>query len=866
MKRTTKIIVSALLCVCLVASFCATLIGCKDKEGEGRYSYNTSLSVFPTNWNPHIYQTDTDSTVLGYITSGFYTFDYNSDKDGYVVVPDMATGEPVDVSANYVGSEWGIAEGETARAWEIPLRKDLKWENGEAITAQSFVNSLQLLLQPNTYNYRANTVYQGNFVITNAQDYMYGGTHAYLDNMINDTLDNYVAMSDFTYDEETGVATANGHDYAVKFDSPTAWSSDTLTAYYQAGYDIYFYDKLVMEGEGDEAALAPAEDAKDMYVEMKKNEGKDGAIVLTKEYIEFLQDLTARLHGYMTAEEYAASEIKNEDGTVDKVGDYAYQEWQELAFIGKDYDEVDFNTVGIKALDNGNLLIILEKPLSGFYLKYNLSSTWLVNEKLYKSCETWTNGVYSNSYGTSASTSMSYGPYKLTAFQMDKTIAFEKNGNWYGYNDEANKNLYQTTNINITYISGEDTRRNAFLKGEIDEYGLTATDMETYATSSSIYYTAGESTFFMALNPNPTAYAGTTKAILNILEFRQALSFATNRAQFALATSPTNSAAYGIFSSLIISDPETGTAYRTTEEAKDVLIEFWGLSDDVGEGKKYATKDEAIASITGYDLAQAKEKFNIAYDKAVEQGIMTADDKIEIIIGTPNATSSFYNNGYNFFVNAFTEAVKGTKLEGKLTFKLDSTLGNDFATALQTNSVDMLFGVGWTGSALDPYYLLSAYTDPSYQYDSAWDTKSAMVDITFEGLTDRTDLNGKTVRMSLYDWTMKAILGETCTGTVINADGTEGEKISISAGTTAENALRLKILAACEGALLLQYDMIPLIDDNSASLKGYKINYYTENYVYGVGRGGVKYMTYNYDDAEWAEYVKDNGGTLNYEK
>ncbi len=862
MKRTTKIIVSALLCVCLVASFCATLIGCKDKEGVGRYSYNTSLSVFPTNWNPHIYQTDTDSIVQNYTASGFYTFDYNATKDGYVVVPDMATGDPIDVSADYVGSEWGIDDGETARAWEIPLRKDLKWENGEAITAQSFVNSLQLLLQPKTYNYRANTVYQGNFVITNAKDYMYGGTHAYLDNMISGDED-YVDMTEFKYNAETGVAEANGHDYAVKFGSTTTWdSSNSLTTYYNLGYNLYFYDKLVVEGEGEEAAWVPAEDAKDMYVEMKKNEGKDGEIVLTKAYIEFLQDFVARMHGFMTVEEYAA-----------EAGDYAYVEWQELAFVGKDYDAVDFDTVGIKALDNGNLVIILEKPLSGFYLKYNLSSTWLVNEKLYKSCEKWTDGVYSNSYGTSASTYMSYGPYKLTAFQMDKNIAFEKNSNWYGYNDEANKNLYQTTNINITYISGEDTRRNAFLKGEIDEYGLTASDMEKYATSSSIYYTAGESTFFMALNPNPASYTATadgkanaSKAILNVLEFRQALSFATDRAQFALATSPTNSAAYGVFSSLIISDPETGTAYRTTEEAKDVLLDFWGLADDVGEGKKYATKDDAIASITGYDLAQAKEKFNAAYDIAIDQKLMDPEDTIEITIGTPNATTSFYNQGYNFFVNAFTEAVKGTKLEGKLTFKLDSTLGNDFATALQTNSVDMLFGVGWTGSALDPYYLLSAYTDPSMQYDSAWDTKSEMVSISFEGLTDRKDLNGKTVKMSLYDWTMKVIMGEACEGTIVNADGTDGEKVSIEAGTTAENALRLKILAACEGALLMRYDMIPLIDDNSAALKGYKINYYTENYVYGVGRGGVKYMTYNFDDADWAKYVKDNGGTLNYEK
>ena len=58
--------------------------------------------------------------------------------------------------------------------------------------------------------------------------------------------------------------------------------------------------------------------------------------------------------------------------------------------------------------------------------------------------------------------------------------------------------------------------------------------------------------------------------------------------------------------------------------------------------------------------------------------------------------------------------------------------------------------------------------------------------------------------------------------------------------------------------------MLPLIDDASAALKGMKINYYTETYIYGVGRGGVKYMTYNYDDAEWAEFVKSNNGLLQY--
>ena len=66
----------------------------------------------------------------------------------------------------------------------------------------------------------------------------------------------------------------------------------------------------------------------------------------------------------------------------------------------------------------------------------------------------------------------------------------------------------------------------------------------------------------------------------------------------------------------------------------------------------------------------------------VISGLVKEDDVIEIIIGLP-ATTSAYVNGYEFIVNNYTEAVKGTKLEGKLTFKKDDTIGNAFGDALR---------------------------------------------------------------------------------------------------------------------------------------------------------------------------------------
>ncbi|NLZ75071.1 MAG: hypothetical protein GX914_01050 [Erysipelotrichia bacterium] len=58
--------------------------------------------------------------------------------------------------------------------------------------------------------------------------------------------------------------------------------------------------------------------------------------------------------------------------------------------------------------------------------------------------------------------------------------------------------------------------------------------------------------------------------------------------------------------------------------------------------------------------------------------------------------------------------------------------------------------------------------------------------------------------------------------------------------------------------------MIPINLDASAALKGMRVKYYTEEYIFGVGRGGVQYYTYAMNDAEWNAYVAEQGGTLDY--
>jgi hypothetical protein len=165
--------------------------------------------------------------------------------------------------------------------------------------------------------------------------------------------------------------------------------------------------------------------------------------------------------------------------------------------------------------------------------------------------------------------------------------------------------------------------------------------------------------------------------------------------------------------------------------------------------------------------------------------------------------------------------------------------------------------VGWTGSTFDPYGLMEAYTKSSYQYDPAWDTSAAKLTI---------ELDGVKYTASVIDWTY------AMTGTPVTCEF-EGELALEGVGTLSKGTIVLDpavttsnklILAALENCVLQNYDFIPLMGDSGATLKGMQIEYFLEDEVFPLGRGGIKYMTYNMTDAEWDAFVAEQGGTLNY--
>ena len=104
----------------------------------------------------------------------------------------------------------------------------------------------------------------------------------------------------------------------------------------------------------------------------------------------------------------------------------------------------------------------------------------------------------------------------------------------------------------------------------------------------------------------------------------------------------------------------------------------------------------------------------------------------------------------------------------------------------------------------------------------------------------------------------------------------EGEEVTMTwqawsscmAGTgkyaNASNETKLAILAGIEENFLEQYYCIPLCTYTACSMLSYKLNCHTEVYSIMYGFGGLRLMNYNYSDAEWADYVASQGGTVGY--
>lgn len=808
----------------------------------GNYTYKTQASTLPSGWNPHTYQTADDSVPLDYITSSLYTTIFNDashklegkeDFDGFVIVPDMAAAMPVDVTEEVKAAhpEFNIPESATSGyAWKVTLRDDLVWDDGTPIVAQDFVDSLERVLRPELLNYRASDYSRGSYAVVNAENYALAGSSSYNDNGVLG-----IQIADMTKNDEGQYVTAEGKLVYIAVDYALDWcGGKTLKNYVDNYGEQYFgletWDELA--AQADSTGLVPCTD-----------------------------ENLALLSGVTTTN-------ANWGETDDDLFNY-------LAIVDQTFEAgYSFDNVGLFATGDRELTFVYKNALDGFYLlTYAMSTTYLVKTDLYDELltetETASGSVWSNTYNTSAETSPSYGPYIISDFQRDKSIHFKKNEKWHGWNnqdfyyvdptDGETYQMYQSTDIDYQYVKESATARQMFLAGQLMTYGLQSEDFDQYRNSEYYYTTPAETIFFLLFNGYESVIndreaaedfdTTTTDLQVQMLEsFRRACAVSIDRELMAATVSPQRTGGYAFLGNTYVYDPENALFYRDSDQAKMALVDFYSINLDDYNGDLTA----AVNAITGYDPETAKELFAKAYDEAIEKGYITdedgdgiSDQTVTMVYAMSGEVSDFFEKTFAFLNSSLNGAAAGTGFEGKIAITPSAPLGNAWSDNLRSGIMDTQLA-GWSGSRMDPFSMSDTWTDPDSAYWGKW------YDANLYNMT--LTIDGAEITMSVRDWAL-CLNGKMTTIDGVDYNFGDGQ-------TDVEN--RLTILAAIERHMLTAYNCVPIMQDGSGFLLTQQAYYVVDEYNPIMIRGGVAYLKYNYDDAEWAQFVADQGGILQY--
>ena len=821
-----------LIAMVLVVVLCASVLtACKKDKGNGdgnvtkpgtgwedpkMYTMREYTAQMPSQWCTILSSDNVNNTMESYFTSAFYEFNYKFDANGKIVpgaytVEYSAATKLEDVTKKYAGKYGLAADAEKGQAFAMTLRNDLKWDDGTPIKAADFVYTMMQQLSPKYLFATASNYYSGNYVIHNAQNYVKQGQKGWFDNG-NMNL----AYSDLALGAD-GKYTLKGNECTIALKKPLVWlQGNTLDSYVTNApqyFDTAAYASLL--------ALADA----------------NGDVAVTAESLALLTTV-------ITAK---AAWGETKENTVG----YMY--------VNYEYPAMDFSEVGYFVGDNEyELVMVIDGTLNPLDAEGNLTyeagyyfSNWpLVKKDLWERCEDQSKTPYANSYCTTQEKSASWGPYKLTNYQDQKTYTVSRNDKWFGYGLPQYANQYQTDAIVTEKIEEWDTAWLAFQKGNLDGIGMDVKIAADYRTSKRAYFTPETYTFDLNIQSNATSKTDKrNNLLLNYADFRKAISLALNRDDYCAKNNPSSQAALGLLNSMYYYDVENGKVYRDTIQAKEAILNAYGATKNadgswkVGE-TTYTDIEDALDATTGYNLTLARQLVESAVAQAKKDGKYSDGDEIILTYGIETQSANT-DRVKNWFQAAFDNMTKGTSIEGKVKIEYFMFSSATWSEQFADGEYDLCFGA-WGNAPFNPAYLLcETQISDENRYAVKWDPTT--VEVTVKATPDDKHKDGN-YTYNLAQW--RLIL-----------QGKDGCPVNFKNFPMED---QLAALGAVETAILKEYYSIPVFSRYSASLMGYKVDYISYEYNTFMGYGGIRYMTFNYDDTAWAEFVASNNNILNY--
>ena len=821
-----------LIAMVLVVVLCASVLtACKKDKGNDdenvtkpgtgwedpkMYTMREYTSQMPSQWCTILSSDNVNNEMESYFTSAFYEFNYKFDANGKIVpgaytVEYSAATKLEDVTKKYAGQYGLAADAEKGQAFAMTLRNDLTWDDGTPIKAADFVYSMSQQLSPKYLFATASNYYSGNYVIHNAQNYVKQGQKGWFDNG-NMNL----AYSDLALGAD-GKYTLKGNECTIALKKPLVWLRGDTLDFCVTDTPQYF------DTEAYASLLALA--------------NENGDVAVTAESLALLTTvITAKADWGETKENTVC---------------YMY--------VNYEYPAMDFSEVGYFVGDNEyELVMVIDGTLNPLDAEGNLTyeagyyfSNWpLVKKDLWERCEDQSKTPYANSYCTTQEKSASWGPYKLTNYQDQKTYTVSRNDKWFGYGLPQYANQYQTDAIVTEKIEEWDTAWLAFQKGNLDGIGMDVKIAADYRTSKRAYFTPETYTFDLNIQSNATSKTDKrNNLLLNYADFRKAISLSLDRDDYCAKNNPSSQAALGLLNSMYYYDVENGKVYRDSVQAKEAILNAYGATKNedgswkVGE-TTYTDIEDALDATTGYNLTLARQLVENSVAQAKKDGKYSDGDEIILTYGIETQTANT-DRVKNWFQAAFDSMTKGTSIEGKIKIEYFMFSSATWSEQFENGEYDLCFSA-WGNAPFNPAYLLcETQISKVNRYAKMWDPET--VSVTVKATPDDKHKDGL-YTYNLEQW--RLIL-----------QGKEGCPVNFKNFPMED---QLTALGAVETAILKEYYSIPVFSRYSASLMGYKVDYISYEYNTFMGYGGIRYMTFNYDDTAWAEFVASNNNILNY--
>ena len=875
-QATTKLIIVGLTSLLVIT-------GCKGKKkvGVGEYTYNTYLSTKPKTWNVHNWESSDESYVPAFTEMGLYDLAFNEKRDGYVVIHEMASAMPKDVTASISDEEYdkygysgNLDEG---FVWEIALNKDAVWENGEAIKAVDYVESMQRQLDPKMVNFRADSYYASTLVLVNAERYFKQGRktieplYNYIDKdtgafkspdvckdgkyYINIARATPFANSVFSGDDDLSLYTVLNQRSTTSTDAVelAAQRITDACAYYAWKYCNH---------EGDHQ-----KDWDDITDYSKLSSVKDDMMNYDI-YIEDIDVKEVKVRKYKddsseaNSEKYTTEALKTDLRLIVSAFGHVSKDWAwKLPLFGSYYNNYseDFSNVGIAAVDEYTIRLYLAQAVSELDLEFSLTGNWLVKTDLYDSLkQVAATGYVTTKYATpggGVEGYMSYGPYKLTVFESGKEMRMVRNSKWYGWTDGAHEGMYNATGIYTRIITDHNVAMQEFEAGNIDDIELNRSDMKIYGNSSrktAAYESYTQKISFNSdyakLKSRQSAEKG-NKTILSNLKFRTGLSLAMDRNNFASQATAGSKAFTGLLNDLYLTEVSHGEMYRNTEEGKSVYNKVYGKLG----GDPYApdyTPTALAESENGYNLAMATKFVAEGLQEEASssaEGHLVTNGKIGLEFRVYDTESEATQEMLAFIRSAFSKVIEeaNKKLGTSYSIEITAQKDEDYYNSAKSGNYDMIFST-WGGAAVNPIGLMQVYCDKTFESNCEYGFKGKQDSVNVEIDANGDGEIGPGETKSFNSWWSE-----------INGITEDPKKYDTEEWRTQHKYI-LRVLAGLEAAYLQRFEAVPLVARASTSLNSFKIENGSKVYVNLMGYGGLRYLTFNMDDYDWNKFIKSS--------